>query len=209
MTTCAWRIPVTFRHEKRKLEERIPAARDYIVRHGLNENIEGNTHQDVGLIVQGGLYNALMRSLQQLGLANAFGESDIPILVLNVTYPLVPSQVIDFCQGKRGVLVVEEGTPEYIEQDIATQLRRAGVNTPLHGKDILPGAGEYNVEAITTGLANFAKNYLPSQAHAQAGTWLAALQQRRADVAKALGAPLPARPPGFASAALSGLCFLL
>ena len=189
--------PVTFHHEKRKLEERIPAARDYIVRHGLNEHIAGNAHPDVGLIVQGGLYNALMRSLQQLGLANAFGDSDIPILVLNVTYPLVPLQVIDFCEGKRGVLVVEEGTPEYIEQDIATQLRRAGVNTPLHGKDILPGAGEYNVEAISTGLAAFAKNYLPPQAQNQAVTWLEAVQQRRADVAKALGTPLPARPPGF------------
>jgi hypothetical protein len=32
------------------------------------------------LIVQGGLYNALdARSLQQLGLADAFGESAIPV----------------------------------------------------------------------------------------------------------------------------------
>jgi TPP-dependent indolepyruvate ferredoxin oxidoreductase alpha subunit len=45
---------------------------------------------DVGLVVQGGLFNALERALQQIGLADAFGDSRLPILVLNVTYPLVP-----------------------------------------------------------------------------------------------------------------------
>ncbi len=189
--------PVTFKQEKRKLEERIPAAREYIVKHGLNELMPGNQHADLGLIVQGGLYNSLLRSLQLLGLANAFGECDIPMLVLNVTYPLVPDQIIDFCQGKRAVLVVEEGQPEYIEQDIATQLRRRGINTPLHGKDLLPGAGEYNVEAITSGLSPFIAQYVSADNAKAAQQWSKDLQQRRADVANALGQALPARPPGF------------
>ena len=189
--------PVTFKQEKRKLEERLPAAREYIVKHGLNELMLGHKHADLGLIVQGGLYNSLLRSLQLLGLANAYGECDIPMLVLNVTYPLVPDQVADFCQGKRAVLVVEEGQPEYIEQDIATQLRRRGIHTPLHGKDMLPAAGEYNVEAITSGLSPFIAQYLSSEAAHSGQHWLSGLQQRRADVAKALGQALPARPPGF------------
>ena len=189
--------PVTFKQEKRKLEERIPAAREYIIQHGLNELMPGKKHADLGLIVQGGLYNSLLRSLQLLGLANAFGECDIPMLVLNVTYPLVPDQIIDFCQGKRAVLVVEEGQPEYIEQDIATQLRRRGIPTPLHGKDMLPGAGEYNVEAITSGLSPFIAKYLSADTAKAAQQWSNDLQQRRADVARALGQALPARPPSF------------
>jgi len=189
--------PVTFKQEKRKLEERLPAAREYIVKHGLNELMLGHKHADLGLIVQGGLYNSLLRSLQLLGLANAYGECDITMLVLNVTYPLVPDQVADFCQGKRAVLVVEEGQPEYIEQDIATQLRRRGIHTPLHGKDMLPGAGEYNVEAIASGLSPFIAQYLSSEAAHSGQHWLSGLQQRRADVARALGQALPARPPGF------------
>ena len=189
--------PVTFKQEKRKLEERIPAAREYIIQHGLNELMPGKKHADLGLIVQGGLYNSLLRSLQLLGLANAFGECDIPMLVLNVTYPLVPDQIIDFCQGKRAVLVVEEGQPEYIEQDIATQLRRRGIPTPLHGKDMLPGAGEYNVEAITSGLSPFITKYLSADTAKAAQQWSNDLQQRRADVARALGQALPARPPSF------------
>ena len=189
--------PVTFKQEKRKLEERIPAAREYIIQHGLNEFMPGKKHADLGLIVQGGLYNSLLRSLQLLGLANAFGECDIPMLVLNVTYPLVPDQIIEFCQGKRAVLVVEEGQPEYIEQDIATQLRRRGIPTPLHGKDMLPGAGEYNVEAITSGLSPFIAKYLSADTAKAAQQWSNDLQQRRADVARALGQALPARPPSF------------
>jgi hypothetical protein len=84
--------------------------------------------------------------------------------VLNVTYPLVPEQVADFCVGKRSLLVVEEGQPEYIEQDIATLLRRRDIQTPLHGKDLLPAAGEYSVEVLSQGLSLFASSYLPGPA---------------------------------------------
>ena len=180
--------PVTFRQEKLKGDERIPAARQYIVDHALNELFAGK-HADTGIIVQGGLYNALVRALQQLGLADAFGNSDIPLLVLNVTYPLVPAQVADFCIGKRSVLVVEEGQPEYIEQEIATHLRRRDIQTKLHGKDVLPMGGEYTVEVVAQGLMAFL---------GQTGnTWLDSLKQRRAAVASSLAKPLPARPPSF------------
>jgi indolepyruvate ferredoxin oxidoreductase, alpha subunit len=187
--------PVTFRQEKLKGEQRIPAARKYIVENKLNELFAGK-HADLGIIVQGGIYNALIRSLQQLGLADAFGETDIPILCLNVTYPLVPEQVADFCVGKRAVLVVEEGQPEYIEQEIATLLRRRDIQTRLHGKDLLPAAGEYSVEVLATGLTQFAASYLPGPATEEARRWLAGNNERRAAAAK-LTEPLPARPPGF------------
>ncbi|MCG2591922.1 indolepyruvate ferredoxin oxidoreductase subunit alpha [Ramlibacter sp. XY19] len=188
--------PVTFRHEKLKGEQRIPAARKYIVENRLNELFPGR-HDDLGIIVQGGLYNSLVRSLQQLGLADAFGESEIPLLVLNVTYPIVPEQVADFCIGKRSVLVVEEGQPEYIEQEIATLLRRRDVQTRLHGKDLLPAAGEYSVEVLSTGLTQFASAYLPGPATEEARRWLTGNTERRQAAAAALAKPLPARPPGF------------
>jgi indolepyruvate ferredoxin oxidoreductase alpha subunit len=188
--------PVTFRHEKLKSEQRIPAARRYIVEHELNE-LFGGRHADLGIIVQGGIYNALIRSLQQLGLADAFGESEIPLLVLNVTYPIVPEQVADFCAGKRAVLVVEEGQPEYIEQEIATLLRRRDVQTKLHGKDLLPSGGEYSVEVLSTGLTQFASGYLPGPATEEARRWLSGNNERRQAAAAALSKPLPVRPPGF------------
>ncbi|MFD0668888.1 thiamine pyrophosphate-dependent enzyme [Ramlibacter sp. MAHUQ-53] len=188
--------PVTFPQEKLKHEKRIPAARQYILDNHLNELMPGR-HDEVGIIVQGGLYNALVRSLQQLGLANAFGESEIPLLVLNVTYPLVPEQVAGFCAGKRAVLVVEEGQPEYIEQEIATLLRRRDIGTKLHGKDLLPQGGEYSVEAICGGLVPFVAAHLPASPLDAARQWLAGNRERRAAVAAEVGRPLPARPPGF------------
>ena len=217
--------PVTFRHEKLKGDERIPAARRFIVENGLNELMPGR-HADLGIVVQGGLYNALIRSLQQLGLADAFGDSDIALLVLNVTCPLVPEQIAQFCAGKRAVLVVEEGQPEYIEQEIATLLRRRDIRTPLHGKDLLPSAGEYSVEVLTQGLVGFGERYLletpsppPSPTSGRgsessplplppgegggegsiehARRWLAGNRERREAVAAQLGKPLPNRPPSF------------
>ncbi len=81
--------------------------------------------------------------------------------MLNVTYPLVPEEIRDFCLGKRAVLVVEEGQPEFIEQEILAILRRLDVNTPVHGKDMLPMAGEYTVEVIARGLAAFVAQHAP------------------------------------------------
>ncbi len=188
--------PVTFRHEKLKYEQRIPAARRYIVEHGLNELHQG-ARGELGLIVQGGLYNTLVRALQQFGLADAFGGLQIPTLVLNVTSPLVPEQITDFCAAKCAVLVLEEGQPEYIEQEIATLLRRQDLQTPLAGKDVLPMGGEYTVEVMADGLAAWLAKVAPEIGTQAVRDWLAANQQRRAEVAKALPEPLPARPPGF------------
>jgi indolepyruvate ferredoxin oxidoreductase alpha subunit len=188
--------PVTFRHEKLKIEQRIPAAQRYIAEHGLNETLPGTRLPDVGIVVQGGLTNALLRALQQLGLADAFGAADVPVLVLNVTHPLVPAEVSRFCAGKRAVLVVEEGSPEYIEKDIVQALRRLDVQTPVHGKDLLPAAGEYTVEVIAQGLLAYAGRYLPLLDLAPAREWLAGNAARREAVAQQAG-PLPARPPGF------------
>jgi indolepyruvate ferredoxin oxidoreductase alpha subunit len=193
--------PVTFRQEKLKFEQRIPAARQYITQHKLNEHFEG-VRKDLGLIVQGGIYNALIRALQQVGLADAFGHSEIPLLVLNVTYPLVPEEVADFALGKQAVMVVEEGQPEYIEQEVATLLRRRDINTALHGKDMLPLGGEYNVETLTAGLIPFLKRHAPGVDTASAQSWLHSNTERRAAVATHLKAELnsptlPARPPGF------------
>ncbi|MEA3393592.1 MAG: indolepyruvate ferredoxin oxidoreductase subunit alpha [Pseudomonadota bacterium] len=191
--------PVTFRQEKLKVEQRIPAARQYIVEHKLNELMDG-PRQELGIIVQGGIYNALIRALQQFGLADAFGNSDIPLLVLNVTYPLVPEQVAEFALNKRAVLVVEEGQPEYIEQEIATFLRRRDINTALHGKDMLPSGGEYNVETLTAGLVAFLAQHASDVDASSASAWLKGNGERRSAAAQQLAqaqTTLPTRPPGF------------
>ena len=151
--------------EKEKIERRLPAAVRFIEKHKLNEMFEGEA-ADTGFIVQGGLYNALIQALQALGLADAFGETKVPIYVLNVTYPLIESEVLRFCEGKRAVLTIEEGQPEFIEQGLHTILARAGAQTRLEqarleGKGMLPLAGEYTGGVIKAGVTRFLKAYRP------------------------------------------------
>jgi indolepyruvate ferredoxin oxidoreductase, alpha subunit len=78
---------------------------------------------------------------------------------MNVAYPVIDSEVLRFCEGKRAVLMVEEGQPNFIEQNIATILRRAGSTTVLHGKDLLTEAGEYTAAELLAGARAFLERY--------------------------------------------------
>jgi indolepyruvate ferredoxin oxidoreductase alpha subunit len=188
--------PLTFRQEKLKTAERIPAARRFIAEQRMNELFRGR-REDIGVIVQGGLYNSVIAALMRLGLADVFGASELSILCLNVTYPLVPEEIRDYCAGKRAVLVLEEGQPEYIEQEIMATLRRHGVATAVHGKDLLPSAGEYAVETIARGVTDFLSRVAPEIDTSAGQAWLALTAARRDAVAGALGEALPPRPPQF------------
>ncbi|PBC57872.1 indolepyruvate ferredoxin oxidoreductase subunit alpha [Rhodococcus sp. ACPA1] len=152
--------PASFLHEKEKIHDRWPAAVKFIKDRGLNE-VFGNDKADIGIIVQGGLYNTLNRSLELLGCSDAFGRTQIPTYVMNVTYPVIDDEIIQFCQGKRAVLLLEEGQPDYIEQNLNAILRRADIPAALHGKDMLTLAGEYTSTVVTRGVNEFLKQYLP------------------------------------------------
>lgn len=146
--------PASFLHEREKIEQRWPAAVAYIKQHGLNELFAG-LRTDLGIIVQGGLYNTLIRTLERLGLADVYGNTQLPIYVMNVAYPLIDDEVVDFCTGKKSVLMVEEGQPEFIEQAIHTALRKAGCGTFVQGKGLFPRAGEYTSQVIRSAVVKF------------------------------------------------------
>ena len=152
--------PGSFLHEHEKIEKRWPAAQKWIRENRLNERFADGT-QDFGIILQGGMYNAVVRALELLGLGNAFGDSRIPLYVLNVTYPLIDDEVRDFCAGKRAVLMIEEGQPDFIEQNLHSILRKADLPTKIHGKDMLVMAGEYTAAVVTKGILKFVESYAP------------------------------------------------
>ncbi|CAG2141539.1 thiamine pyrophosphate-dependent enzyme [Cupriavidus numazuensis] len=153
--------PASFLHEHEKIKQRWPAAVKFIEARKLNEFFDGgeDNFADIGIAVQGGSYNTLIRALEQLGLADVFGESKIPLYVMNVAYPLIDSEWERFCADKRAVLVLEEGQPNFIEQNAANILRMAGTTAALHGKDVLPLAGEYNTATVIKGLRAFLEQY--------------------------------------------------
>ena len=191
--------PSTYAQEQEKVKTRWPAAIEFIREHRLNEHFPAFGHDaidDVGIVTQGGMYNAVLRALALLGFADEAGRARIPIFVLNVTYPLVPDEISGFCAGKRAVLVVEEGQPAYLEEAIGSLLRRADVNTKLLGKGPLPMAGEYTGEVMLRGVDTFLREVLGHN-EAPDPRVVGAVDDAKRRAAEILAAPVPARPPGF------------
>jgi len=189
--------PASFVHEQEKVTQRWPAALKFIEERGLNEFF-AESADDIGVIVQGGSYNTLMRALERLGLADVYGNSKVPLYVMNVAYPVVDAEVERFCTGKRAVLMVEEGQPNFIEQNLATILRRAGSTTALHGKDMLPVAGEYTAAELLKGTRAFFEKYgrlQPQPAPAARAT--RKVIPLHAAPERPLADSVHARPPGF------------
>ncbi|MFZ5705307.1 MAG: thiamine pyrophosphate-dependent enzyme [Pseudomonadota bacterium] len=179
--------PANFLHEVEKVEQRWPAGIAFVRDNKLNEWF-GPAQDDIGIIVQGGLYNNLNRAMELLGLADAFGTAQLPIYCLNVTYPLIPDEVAAFCQGKKAVMIIEEGQPEFIEHELNTLVRRADLQTRVVGKDVLPRAGDYTAHVVLEGLRKFLAEWKPGVTLPEQ-----AIEPLPAPVAS----QIPARPAGF------------
>jgi len=202
--------PATYLQEKQKIERRFPAAIDFIRAHRLNDQFPGRLN-DIGIITQGGLHNSLLRALSELGLADVFGASEVPILALNVTYPLVPDEITAFCAGKRCVFVVEEGNPDYLEQAINALLRKADLNTTIVGKSVLPMAGEYTGEVMLEGVGRFIEGAVPRARARQRlvprRSWVSRCRSGRPVSASAVPSG-PSSAPSASSSAISARCTL-
>jgi len=146
--------PYVYEQEREKIAQRLPAAIQFIREQKLNEHFPGR-YGSLGIITCGGSYNTVIRALQRQGLADVYGNAEVPIYCMNVAYPLVPDELVEFCVGKEQVLVLEEGQPEYIEQGIQTILRRRDIQTRVYGKDIMPMAGEYTGQVMLEGVTRF------------------------------------------------------
>ena len=186
--------PASYLHEKEKIEKRWPAAVRFIEQHRLNEFFDGDAG-DIGIVLQGGMYNTALRALELLGLADVFGASRIPLYVLNVTYPLIDAEFVRFCAGKKAILIVEEGQPEFIEQAVNTILRRADIQTRIEGKGMLPMAGEYTGAVMKEGIRKFIAAHRPDLL--AEGRAPVAASNRLAKAQQAVAGNVHPRPPSF------------
>jgi indolepyruvate ferredoxin oxidoreductase alpha subunit len=180
--------PSTYAQEAQKFERRLPAARRQTRARRLNDVIPGDRN-DVGIILQGGLTPTILRALELCGEADAFGRSRVPLLVLNVIHPLVPEELLDFVAGRTRVLVLEEGMPNFIEQELKALAYDHRLNVRIEGKDTVAAQGEYVPEVVLGALARF----LGGEAAALARGLARHVGRGR----ELLGAPLPKRPPAF------------
>ncbi len=183
--------PMSYVHEQDKVKNRWPAAEKFIRERQMNE-VFGPRDGKLGIVVQGGMYNGLIRALQRLGLADIYGATQVPIYVLNVTYPLISSEFLEFAAGKDDLLVVEEGQPEFIETQLGSYLYRAGGTARLHGKGLFPMAGEYTGAVMLNAVEGFLRKAAP-------GMIPAAVRAPNVDRTPIpdLTKTVPIRPPGF------------
>ena len=181
--------PFTYQMEAQKFEQRLPAAQRYIREHRLNEHRPG-TETEIGIVMQGGLYNTVLRGLHLLGAADLFGATPIPLLVLNVLHPLVPEEIEEFLRGKRRVLVVEEGMPNYLERELKALAHEARLPVEIAGKDVFSPYGEYVPQLVLTGLQKFLQRQDATRRFDE-------LTRHRAAIRKALPTPVDKRPPTF------------
>ena len=185
--------PMSYVQEQEKVNIRWPAAQSYIRKQKLNE-IFAPENSAVGIVMQGGMYNNVISVLQRLGMADLYGNADIALYVLNVTYPLINDEFLEFCSNKNAVLVIEQGQPEFIEQTFGSMLFRAESKTKLYGKNLLPMAGEYTGDVLMKGLISFfEKTATPFQNPQNEAPSSKAQESAQAELSKSV----PIRPPGF------------
>jgi len=189
--------PFTYAMEAKKFTERLPAAQRYIVEHRLNEHLPG-PESHLGIVMQGGLWNTVVRGLHVLGMADVHGRSPVPLLVLNALHPLVPEELIGFMRGKTHVLIVEEGMPNFIERELKALAHEARVDVEIHGKELLSPHGEYVPALVIGGLRKFLTVAPPAATSVSAiEDRFAALTGHQARARAALPQPIDKRPPSF------------
>lgn len=184
--------PMSYVQEQDKIKTRWPAAQKFIQENGLNE-LFGPEKGNVGIVCQGGMYNGVIRALQRLGLADHIGQTQVPLYVMNVTYPVAQEEFLEFCQGKEAVLVVEEGQPEFIEQALSAALFKAETRVQIFGKDVFPMAGEYTGQVMLDGVEGFLKKAAPHLLPAK----VRAPNREEPPAIPDLSETVPIRPPGF------------
>jgi indolepyruvate ferredoxin oxidoreductase alpha subunit len=194
--------PSSYLHEQEKITQRWPAAVRFIQEQGMNEFF-AESAKPFGIVVQGGLYNGTLRALRLLGLADDQGHTQVPLYVLNVTYPLVDAEFSRFCADKQGILLIEEGQPDFIEQNVNSILRKLDLQTRVHGKDMLPMAGEYTGGVLLQGMRTFLERYAPELLEQPAldlktpAAPTAAGRSLQTIPIQSLGADVHPRPPSF------------
>ena len=189
--------PFTYAMEAKKFEARLPAARRFITERRLNESLPGS-ESHLGIVMQGGLWNTTVRALHLLGMADVHGRTPIPVLVLNAIHPLVPEELIAFLRGKKRVLVVEEGMPNYIERELKAVAHEARLDVEILGKELLSPHGEYVPALVTGGLRRFLASSRPaSQTVTAIEDRYAALVGHLDTVRAGIRRPIAKRPPSF------------
>ena len=200
--------PAIFRQEKLKSDVRLPAARK-LHRRAQAERDVRRAASDVGIVVQGGLYNGLMRALRTARPRRRLRRQPDPDPRAERGLSAGAGGDRRLLAGTRKrILVLEEGQPEFIEQEIATFLRRADCSREAARQGLAAHGGRVQrSRRMVRGLTKFLAPARAAPGHGSRCRVVGIRPERSKDkaAASARRAAGSARRPS-ASAARSGRC---
>jgi indolepyruvate ferredoxin oxidoreductase len=170
-------------------EHKIPAALSYARANKLDKLVYGSG-KTLGIVTAGKPLGDTLEALRLLGLdETACAAHGISVFQVAMIWPLEPKGLREFAQDVGTLLVVEELRPT-LESQVKDALYGAPAAPAVHGKDLLPIAGELSPLKIAHAIAAL----LPAELKANALNKLAALTP-----SCAIGAPVEARQAWFCS----------
>lgn len=139
-------LPPRVLEMKKELLEKMERIREYAEKSKINFVAGGKGK--IGVIASGVGYLHLMEAQKEMGL-------DLPVLKINLFYPLTEKTIADFIKKLDKVLIVEE-LDGYLEKEVVRLAKDANPKLKIFGKNILPEIGELNVEKVGLALAKIA-----------------------------------------------------
>jgi indolepyruvate ferredoxin oxidoreductase, alpha subunit len=123
---------------KDELFEKLEEMKAYAEKSGVNKIEKAKKNTGFGIITSGVSYLHVKEVLNEMNL-------DVPVLKINLFYPLAEKTIIDFTKNLKKVLVVEE-LEGYLEKE--TKLLAKDSKLKVYGKDVLPVSRELNQEKV-------------------------------------------------------------
>src|SRR5262249_30099535 len=114
------------------VDGRLPAARAYARRNGLDLVVGAAPGARLGVVCAGKTYFDVIQALADLGVRDLAGAG-IRVLKLGMTYPLVEDTVSEFAASADEIVVIEEKRP-FIETQLRSILHEAGSRVRVLGK---------------------------------------------------------------------------
>jgi indolepyruvate ferredoxin oxidoreductase alpha subunit len=143
--------PTVERHKR--LLEKISKIKEFAENSALNSVEKGEG--DIGIVTSGAAYTYVKEAMQELNVK-------LPLLKIAFSYPFPENKTSAFLKNLKEVIVIEELDP-VIEEEI-----KKLCSVKVHGKSILPEAGELRPEHVSEALAKIlekpVKKYLKTDA---------------------------------------------
>ena len=169
-------LPANYRINRRLVIQRMAKIKEMVDSLPYN-HIDTKKGAKLGVITCGISYGYALEAIQWLGL-----EDKVSILKIGTPYPMPEKLTLQFLKSVPEVVVVEELEP-FVEDSVKVIAQQAGIMIKIHGKDVVPLAGELGSRVVAEALSKLTGVKPPVD--------FAAIDKLREETA----ALLPLRPP--------------